>query len=349
VDTPIDDAIQGRIFDIERYATHDGPGIRTTLFLKGCFLSCQWCHNPESISGQPELMFDESKCLLCLGCFAACQQGALYWVDQAGERIPHDRIPHFRAHREELGGRVYNADACLLCGSCVDACYPKALVMAGRMISVDQAVRELERDQAFYANSGGGITVTGGEPLYQPRFTRNLLAACQERGMHTALDTTLHSRWEVVAGAVEYADLVLLDLKQMDADKHKRYTGVDNGLILDNARQLARVMVQRDQAGAKDHERANTGVWVRVPVIPTINDDVPNMLATARFVRDEMRGAVRAVELLGYHQLGGAKSQRLGQEPPLRELQAPTRERLQELCSLWEQELNDEDVEVRAR
>ena len=153
----------------------------------------------------------------------------------------------------------------------------------------------------------------------------------------------------MVAAAVAHADLVLLDLKHMDAEKHKRYTGVDNQMILANARQLARTMVARGRSGGRTPEREHTGMWIRIPVIPTINDDEANMRATARFVREELRGAVRAVELLGYHQLGGAKRQRLGQELSLQEIHPPTRAHLDELRALWERELDGQEIQLRAR
>lgn len=343
-----DSAVEGRIFDIERYSTHDGPGIRTTVFLKGCYLNCRWCHNPESISPHPELMFDESKCLLDLGCAAACKQGALYFVDREGSRIAKERIGHFRGHKEEIGGRMYDPETCLLCGSCVDVCFARALELVGENISVARVLEEVGRDRAFYANSGGGVTVSGGEPLFQHRFTRNLLAGCQREGLHTALDTTAYSRWDILERVLEHTDLVLLDLKLMDAEKHRENTGVDNGLILENARRLAAFMAGRSE-GSNGAGRESAGVWVRVPVIPSINDDEGNMRATARFVREEMAGAVRAVELLGYHQLGGAKSKRLGKEPTLAELKAPARERLSALAELWRGELGNPEIQVRYR
>ena len=339
-------SIEGRIFDIERYSTHDGPGIRTTLFLKGCYLSCEWCHNPESISPHPELMFDESKCILDLGCFEACTQGALYFADQNGARIPKDRVGHFREHKEELGGRVYSTETCLLCGSCVDVCYARALELVGRKISVADAFEELERDRAFYGNSGGGITVSGGEPLYQHKFLRNLLAICGDRGLHTALDTSAYSRWEILRAALEHADLVLLDLKLMDREKHRKYTGVDNVLILENARKLAELMASRKVDG--DHPE-RSGVWIRMPVIPSINDDEENVRATARFVKEQLSGAVRVVELLGYHQLGGSKSRRLGKELSLKEIEPPAKERMNNIRKMWEEELDGSGIKINAR
>lgn len=344
--TSYDPTIEGRIFDLERYSTHDGPGIRTTIFLKGCYLNCQWCHNPESISPRPELLFDPDKCLLDLGCAAACSQGALYFADQEGNPIPPEQIGYFRSHKEKIGKRVYNADLCLRCGRCAEVCYARALELVGRTIAVAEAVAELERDRAFYDNSGGGITVSGGEPLYQARFTEHLLAACQERGLHTALDTAAYAKWETLAAVLAHVDLVLLDLKVMDGDKHRQYTGVDNALILDNARRLARLMAAREKAG-KGSERI--GVWIRVPVIPGINDDDDNLCAAARLVREEMSGAVKVVELLGYHPLGKAKFKRLGRQPALGDLKPPSKEHLRDRAQRWREELKGTGIRVNAR
>jgi len=346
VNADYDPSLEGRIFDIQRYSTHDGPGIRTTLFLKGCYLSCEWCHNPESKSPHPELMFDENKCILDLGCFAACEQGALYFVDKNGNRIPKEQIGRFREHKEELGGRVYDAEVCLLCGSCVDICFPKALEMVGKKITVAGAFEELDRDRAFYENSGGGITASGGDPLYQHQFVKNLLAMCRDRGLHTALDTTAYSRWDILQSVLDHTDLVLLDLKLMDGEKHRQYAGVDNTLILENARKLAKLMASRDPASGKPE---NIGVWIRTPVIPSINDDEENIRAIAGFVREQMPGVVKVVELLGYHQLGGAKFKRLGKEQPLPEIKPPARENLNSLAEMWREEFDGTGIKVNAR
>jgi pyruvate formate lyase activating enzyme len=223
----------------------------------------------------------------------------------------------------------------VLCGACVDQCYPRAVELVGREMSVAEAVTEIGRDRPFYEGSGGGITASGGEPLHQLEFVRSLLAACHTQGLHTALDTTACSSWAHLESVLPHTDLVLLDLKVMDADRHRAYTGVDNRLILENARALAAYMRGRagqGEAGAGRPE--NQGIWVRVPVVPGITDGDDDLRGIARFVRNEMQGAVKAVELLGYHQLGGSKYQRLGVEPPLPYLQPPSREHLQRSAAL---------------
>ncbi|MBT4500004.1 MAG: glycyl-radical enzyme activating protein [Gemmatimonadetes bacterium] len=343
--TDYDKTLEGRIFDIERYSTHDGPGIRTTLFLKGCYLSCEWCHNPESISPHPELMFDENKCIVDMGCSVACKQEALYFVDGEGERISPERVARFREHKEEIGGRVYDEEACLLCGSCVDVCYARALELVGRKISVADAFSELERDRAFYGNSGGGVTLSGGEPLYQHEFVENLLAVCHGSGLHTALDTTAYSRWEVIERALAHVDLVLLDMKQMDGEKHRKYTGVDNELILENAARIAEVMNERHGGNGAENE----GMWIRMPVIPSLNDDEGNVRETARFVGERLTGAVKVVELLGYHRLGGAKFKRMGKEPTLAAIEPPSKEQLGGVREMWEEELAGSEIKISAR
>ena len=337
-------ATTGMVYDVERYATHDGPGTRTTVFLKGCFLRCAWCHNPESLSVRPELMFDAARCVGCLECFAACEITGLGLLDIDGELIGRDQLREYRDDPERRGGRAYDAARCVRCGSCVEACYAAALELVGREMSVDETMELVLADRAFYAGTGGGVTVSGGEPLFQPRFSAALLARCQLAGLHTALDTTAFGHWQPLAALLPHTDLVLLDLKLMDPGLHEAHTGADNASILDNARALAAVMAARPDAASANH-----GVWVRVPVIVGVNDDDGNLVATARFVREEMAGAVKAVELLGYHRLGGAKLERLGRDNPLGELPPLAPEALVQRAACMEQALAGTGIRVRYR
>jgi pyruvate formate lyase activating enzyme len=280
-------SLTGIIFDIERFAIHDGPGIRTTLFLKGCPLSCWWCHNPESISPRRELVFFEAKCIGCGKCFGVCPVGA------------HERLPD--------GGRVFHRDTCTLCGKCVDACAAEALVMEGRQIGVEEAVEELSRDAPYYATSGGGVTLSGGEPMRQAAFSAAVLEGCRARGLHTALDTSGQAPWEDYQRVLPAADLVLYDLKLADPEEHRKYTGVTNSLILSN---LGRI----DEEG--------TPIEVRIPVVPGVNDGERNIEASADILC-RLRHLTRVL-LLPYHRMGEAKYSRLGRTYRLPETAPPT-------------------------
>jgi pyruvate formate lyase activating enzyme len=286
----------GRIFNIQRFSIHDGPGIRTTVFLKGCTLGCRWCHNPESIASQPELVFFEQRCIGCRRCFAACESGAL--------TLEGDR-------------RQYRVERCRLCGRCAEACYAEALVMQGRTATAEEVVAEVLKDKPFYETSRGGVTLSGGEPLLQAGFVAEVFARCRERGVATCLDTAAHVPWAAFEAVLPHTDLVLLDLKLMDPERHRAATGASNEVILANARRLG---------------DGRCPLVVRVPVIPGYTDDDANVAAIADFVRGFP--ALDHVELLPYHRFAESKYRRLQRAYPLEGTEPPPRERLEALAAL---------------
>ncbi|MEW6359495.1 MAG: glycyl-radical enzyme activating protein [Planctomycetota bacterium] len=290
--------MEGMIFDIKKFAVHDGPGIRTTIFFKGCPLTCRWCHNPESISPDPQIVFFEQKCIGCKKCFAACPTGALTLTEY---------------------GRKHDHLRCVLCGKCVEACYAEAQVMEGRKITVEEAVKEIEKDRPFYENSGGGATFSGGEPMMQLDFLVALAGECKKHGLHTALDTSGYARWESYLKVIDFIDLVLYDMKHMDPERHKEFTGVDNKLILANAKRL-------DERGKM--------IWIRVPVIPGCNDTIENMQAAADYFKDFQH--IKRIDFLPYHRLAESKYRRLHQHYSLEGTEAPAEERLKGLARPFE-------------
>ncbi|MGC8837437.1 MAG: glycyl-radical enzyme activating protein [Anaerolineae bacterium] len=275
--------VGGWVFNIQRFSVHDGPGIRTTVFLKGCPLRCVWCDNPESQSVAPQIVFWKERCIRCGACLVAC--------------------PHSALVEDEGGGRKVLVERCDFCGRCLDACYTGALEQLGQWMTPEEVVEAVEADRPFYEQSGGGVTLSGGEPLAQWAFAREVLRGCRERGIHTALETCGHAPWEVWEAVLPYVDLVLYDLKEVDRARHQRFTGVDNALILENLRRLA-------GTGKK--------VVVRRPVIPGYNDSEESIRALAQVVRS--LGSVDEVHLLPYHRLGQGKYERLGMDYALKDV-----------------------------
>lgn len=271
------------IFNIMRFATHDGPGIRTTVFFKGCPLECSWCHNPESQNFQPDRMYFENRCRHCLDCLPACPEHAI----------------------SEADGFVSTSDACTYCGYCATVCMTEARQIAGRRYTVAELIEEVEKDVVFFDDSGGGVSLSGGEPLSQPAFVAAFLTACRERGIGTVVETCGYANPDTFVNTALLADLILFDLKLVDPEKHRRHTGVPNELILRNLAAL----IERDAA-----------VTVRVPIVPGVNDSEEDRVRFA-----ECLGALRPrqVELLPYHPAGANKYRRLGMEYKLMDTPRP--------------------------
>jgi pyruvate formate lyase activating enzyme len=277
----------GTIFRVERFAIHDGPGIRTTVFLKGCPLACAWCHSPESQSLAPEFMPRADRCIRCGACAGACPHDAIRFVDTPALARPAE---------------------CDLCGSCAQACPSGARELVGRTVSVDDVLDVVEKDRIFYDQSGGGVTFSGGEPLMQPAFLSEAVARCRERHIHVAVDTSGYGDQAALLRIAGQADLFLFDVKILDEARHLAFTGVSNRPILDNLRVLA----ARHQA-----------VIVRFPLVPGVNDDDDNVAALGRLAAS--LGLPR-VDLLPYHRAGTAKYHRLNREYRLADTQPPTRD-----------------------
>jgi pyruvate formate lyase activating enzyme len=280
---------KGIVFDVKRYAVDDGPGIRTTVFLKGCPLRCLWCHNPEGQNPKPELMYKPRRCVVCGECVNNCPKGA---ISQKAQCVS------------------INRGLCNLCRKCVRACPSDALVVVGKEVKVGDMLKEIEKDVIFYDESGGGVTFSGGEPLMQPDFLGALLEECRKRNIHTALDTCGYASCETVNRIKDKVDLFLYDLKTMDDRTHRRYTGVSNRLITRNFKRLA---------------ENGSSILVRFPIIPGINDSVENVTKTADFM---LSHAVKQVCLLPYHRAGIEKYRSLEKTYRLESLQSPSDKRL---------------------
>jgi pyruvate formate lyase activating enzyme len=289
---------KGQVFSIQRYSIQDGPGIRTTVFFKGCPLRCAWCSNPESQNLHAEVMVRQQKCEGCGECVVACPRDAVALVE---------------------GAASIDRSLCDLCMECVEACPTGSLEVSGKEITIEEAVHECCQDEPFYRNSGGGVTLSGGEPLYQPDFAQRFLKACKEKGLNTALDTCGYAPWEVFEGILAYTDLVLYDVKHLDPEMHLRGTGVENGLILDNLRKTA------------DSGRAS--VWIRIPLIPGYNDSEEHAGDLARTVA---KMSVEKVSLLNYHEWGRPKYGFLGREYPFGGKDIEDQEKLKRLRDIIE-------------
>lgn len=286
--------IEGWVLNIERYTLHDGPGIRTTVFLKGCPLRCLWCSNPESQQGRPELVYFEDKCIACGRCLDVCPQNAIL-QDAPGEPV------------------TVLFDRCDGCGQCVDACYVEALTLAGEKMTAEDVVSIVERDLPFYRHSQGGVTLSGGEALAQPEFSAEILRLCRSKGIHTAIQTSGQAPLKSVQKLLPYLDLVIFDIKHLDNQAHQELTGVSNTQILENLSYI---------------NSNGTKIVIQVPLIPGLNDSEENLDNLGRLV--ESLPSVLGLSLLSYHTLGLAKYRCTGREYALEELPKASAEYLEE-------------------
>ncbi len=296
----------GTIFNIQRNQIHDGPGIRTIVFLKGCPLRCAWCSNPESQRIKPELFYYGSKCTLCGKCIEACPNNASKIIK---------------------GTMIIDRTICNNCDSirkCVDACPNSARQIRGQETSVNDIVKQVEKDRNYYFISGGGATIGGGEPLFQPEFTVNLLQSCRKKGFHTAIETSGNCRWADLEKVLHCTDWVFYDLKLIDNLEHKKYTGMPNDIILANARKLSEAIDSRQ-----------THLTIRIPIVPGYTDSMDNIMGITKFVKDHVKAAIE-IEILSYHSYGFGKYEALGRKYDLTATKSVPEEKMLEIKDLIE-------------
>ncbi|MDO5293656.1 MAG: glycyl-radical enzyme activating protein [bacterium] len=289
-------SLEGLVFDIQRFSIHDGPGVRTIVFLKGCPLSCKWCSNPESQRINPVVMYNESECIHCGTCINVCKQGAI--------------------HPSNKG--LIDRDRCIGCGECANACPTGALVLKGRKMSVEQVIMELKKDATNYRRSKGGITISGGEPLVQHEFCKEILKASKAQGWHTAIETTACASKEVLEDVIPHVDLALMDIKHMDPAVHKLHTGITNELILAGTKVVSNM----------------TKTIVRVPVIPNFNSRKEDILSIASYAASLHN--VETLHLLPYHSYGENKYGLLGREYALKDTKTLSEEQIDALKEIVE-------------
>jgi pyruvate formate lyase activating enzyme len=286
------------IFDIKRYAINDGPGIRIVIFIKGCNLNCAWCHNPEGISPEQERMYHVSKCIKCGECVKACPENSLKLTD---------------------GGIISDPQTCRLTGNCAIICPTRAIVLSGNTMTADHIMAEILKERIFFDQSGGGVTFSGGEPLLYPEFLTRLLIECGKLGIHRAVDTAGLINTDVLLNIAGFTDLFLYDLKMMDAERHKIWTGVSNEKILNN-------LIALSATGAR--------INIRIPFIGEVNDDESNLKASAAFIAS-LPGEKKDVNLLPYHKIAQSKYQRLGRPEDFLLMNEPSAESKQQAIEIF--------------
>jgi pyruvate formate lyase activating enzyme len=297
--TNIED-VKGVTFNLQHYSIHDGPGIRTTVFLKGCPLRCLWCQNPESQDLKPVIFLNLERCTGCGTCVEACPESAIRLID--GKSKTDRRL-------------------CKGHGQCAEVCPNEARSLMGRYMTAREVFDDVNADAIFYQNSGGGVTLSGGDPVAQPEFSRAILKLCRDAGIHTAIETSGFAKWDILKGILEYTDLVLYDIKHMDSTKHKEYTGVPNEIILENAKKI--------------HEELNLPMLARLPIMPGYNDSPENMEKTARFIANDLGGSSK-VHLLPYHRLGETKYERMEEPEKATSISPPSEAHMEGLVKIFE-------------
>ncbi|WP_299527320.1 glycyl-radical enzyme activating protein [uncultured Lutibacter sp.] len=287
----------GLIFDIKKYAINDGPGIRMTVFLKGCNLSCKWCHNPESMSPKVQKMYNVKKCIGAVKCIDNCPNNALELTAE---------------------GIKTNYDLCNLCGKCAEVCPTKAFEMLGSTISISELMKQLDNEAIFFDQSGGGVTFSGGEPLMHSAYLLEALKECGKRMYHRVVDTTAFAKQDILLEVAKHTELFLIDLKVMDSKRHNEFTGVTNEKIISNIVELA---------------KTNCEIIFRIPLIKNVNTSEKNIIVTAKFI-NSLEGNRNLINLLPYHNIAENKHKKLG-EASFIEFETPSEDEIQKVISIF--------------
>lgn len=285
--------MEGIITNIQRFSTGDGPGIRTTVFIKGCPLRCLWCQNPETWTKKPQIAWYKSRCIECGKCIEIC---------------PNDAI----TGKETL---VPDEESCEACGKCVEVCPKGAREIIGEKMDSSEVLEEITKDRVFYEESGGGVTISGGEALVQPEFTRDILQKCREKDISTALDTSGYYKFEKVEAVLPFTDLVLYDLKHLNPDKHRKITGVGPEKIMENIKKI---------------DRSGTRIWIRTPIVPGYTDSEENIKKIAEFIANNLENVER-YDLLPYNPLVESDYENINKNFPLKGLEEPDEEKMKKL------------------